>query len=151
MALGEAAGCAGARTWQRIGVLAALVLLVIAASLLSHRFLTVPNLMNVLRQVSIVGILAIGMTFVILTRGIDLSVGSILGIAVVLFAGSMDSRGMIVAIPLGIGAAALAGLVNGVGVAYGGLPRLHHDARHAVVRARARVHLYRRHADPDQQ
>ena len=119
MALGAAAI---ARTWQRLGVLAALVLLVIAASFLSHRFLTVPNLLNVLRQVSIVGILAIGMTFVILARGIDLSVGSILGIAVVLFAGSMDSRGMIVAIPLGMGAAALAGLVNGVGVAYGGLP-----------------------------
>ena len=111
-----------ARGWERIGVLAALVLLVIAASLLSHRFLTIPNLLNVLRQVSIVGILAIGMTFVILTRGIDLSVGSILGIAVVLFAGSMDSRGMAVAIPLGIGAAALAGLVNGLGVAYAGLP-----------------------------
>jgi ribose/xylose/arabinose/galactoside ABC-type transport system permease subunit len=103
-------------------VLAALVLLVIAASLLSHRFLTIPNLLNVLRQVSIVGILAIGMTFVILTRGIDLSVGSMLGIAVVLFAGSMDSRGMAVAIPLGMGAAALAGLVNGLGVAYAGLP-----------------------------
>jgi ribose/xylose/arabinose/galactoside ABC-type transport system permease subunit len=111
-----------ARGWERIGVLAALVLLVIAASLLSQRFLTIPNLLNVLRQVSIVGILAIGMTFVILTRGIDLSVGSILGVAVVLFAGSMDSRGMAVAIPLGMGAAALTGLVNGLGVAYAGLP-----------------------------
>lgn len=110
------------RQWQRIGVLAALVLLVIAASFLSPRFLTVPNLLNVLRQVSIVGILAIGMTFVILTRGIDLSVGSILGIAVVLLAGSMDSRGMGVAIPVGLGAAALAGLVNGIGIAYAGLP-----------------------------
>ena len=105
-----------------MGVLAALVLLLIAASFLSPRFLTVPNLLNVLRQVSIVGILATGMTFVILTRGIDLSVGSILGIAVVLFAGSMDSRGMAVAIPLGLGAAALAGLVNGIGIAYAGLP-----------------------------
>ena len=111
-----------ARGWERIGVLAALVLLIIAASLLSHRFLTIPNLLNVLRQVSIVGILAIGMTFVILTRGIDLSVGSILGVAVVLFAGSMDSRGMAVAIPSGMGAAALTGLVNGLGVAYAGLP-----------------------------
>ena len=110
------------RGWQRVGVLAALVLLVIAASFLSPRFLSVPNLLNVLRQVSIVGILATGMTFVILTRGIDLSVGSILGIAVVLFAGSMDSRGMAVAIPLGLGAAALAGLVNGIGIAYAGLP-----------------------------
>ena len=77
--------------------------------------------MNVLRQVSIVGILATGMTFVILRAG-SISVGSILGIAVVLFAGSMDSRGMGLAIPFGIFAAALAGLVNGVGVAYGGLP-----------------------------
>jgi ribose/xylose/arabinose/galactoside ABC-type transport system permease subunit len=110
------------RGWQRVGVLAALVLLAVAASFLSQRFLTVPNLLNVLRQVSIVGILAIGMTFVILTRGIDLSVGSILGIAVVLFAGSIDSRGMAVAIPLGLGAAALAGLVNGIGIAYAGLP-----------------------------
>lgn len=111
-----------ARGWQRVGVLAALVLLVIAASFLSPRFLTVPNLLNVLRQVSIVGILATGMTFVILTRGIDLSVGSILGIAVVLFAGSMDNRGMGLAIPLGLGAAALVGLVNGIGIAYAGLP-----------------------------
>jgi ribose/xylose/arabinose/galactoside ABC-type transport system permease subunit len=110
------------RGWQRVGVLTALVVLVVAASFLSPRFLTVPNLLNVLRQVSIVGILAIGMTFVILTRGIDLSVGSILGIAVVLYAGSMDSRGMAVAIPIGIGAAALAGLMNGIGVAYAGLP-----------------------------
>jgi ribose/xylose/arabinose/galactoside ABC-type transport system permease subunit len=110
------------RGWERVGVLAALVLLVIAASFLSPRFFTVPNLLNVLRQASIVGILATGMTFVILTRGIDLSVGSILGIAVVLFAGSMDSRGMAFAIPLGLGAATLVGLVNGVGVAYAGLP-----------------------------
>ncbi len=108
--------------WQRVGVLAALVLLVIAASFLSPRFFSVPNLLNVLRQVSIVGILSTGMTFVILTRGIDLSVGSLLGIAVVLFAGSMDSRGMAFAIPLGLGAAVLAGLVNGIGIAYAGLP-----------------------------
>ncbi len=110
------------RGWQRVGVLAALVLLVIMASLLSPRFFTVPNLLNVLRQVSIVGVLATGMTFVILTRGIDLSVGSLLGVAVVLFAGSMDSRGTAVALPLGLGAAALAGLVNGIGIAYAGLP-----------------------------
>ncbi len=110
------------RGWQRIGVLTALILLVIAASILSPRFLSVPNLLNVLRQVSIVGILATGMTFVILTRGIDLSVGSILGIAVVVFASAIDSRGMGLAIPLGLGAAALVGLVNGIGIAYAGLP-----------------------------
>ena len=139
-----------ARTWQRLGVLAALILLVIAASFLSHRFLTVPNLMNVLRQVSIVGILAIGMTFVMLARGIDLSVGSILGVAVVLFAARWipgDARGH--------------SAWNGRGSAGGsrqwrrrrlwGAATLHHDAWHAVLRAWARLHLYRRDADTDQQ
>lgn len=108
--------------WRRTGVLLALVLLVIAASFLSDRFLTVPNLLNVLRQVAIVGILAVGMTFVILTKGIDLSVGSILGLSVVLYAGLLEGHGMIVAIPLGLLAAMAIGLVNGIGVSYAGIP-----------------------------
>lgn len=111
-----------ARGWQRLGVLAALVLLVIAASFLSDRFLTLSNVLNVLRQVSIVGVLAIGMTFVILTRGIDLSVGSTLGIAVVIFAGFIDPHGMAIAIPLGFAAAGFGGLINGLGVAYARIP-----------------------------
>lgn len=111
-----------ARLWRRVGVFAALILLVIAASLLSDRFLTLPNLLNILRQVAIVGILAIGMTFVILTKGIDLSVGSLLGISVVLYAGLLQGHSMAVAIPLGLCAAMLAGLVNGIGVAWAGIP-----------------------------
>jgi ribose/xylose/arabinose/galactoside ABC-type transport system permease subunit len=107
---------------RRTGVLAALVLLVIVSSFLNDRFLSVPNLMNVLRQVSIVGILAVGMTFVILTKGIDLSVGSILGVSVVIFAGLLETQSMAVAIPLGILAAMALGLVNGLGVAYAGIP-----------------------------
>lgn len=108
--------------WQRTGVLLALVLLVVASSFLSDRFLTLPNLMNVLRQVAIVGILALGMTFVILTKGIDLSVGSILGLSVVLYAGLLEGHTMIVAIPLGLMAAMVIGLVNGIGVSYAGIP-----------------------------
>ena len=96
-----------ARIWRRVGVFAALILLIIAASMLSDRFLSVPNLLNILRQVAIVGILAIGMTFVILTKGIDLSVGSLLGISVVLYAGLLENYSMAVAIPLGLGAAML--------------------------------------------
>ena len=111
-----------ATIWSRVGVLMALLLLVAFASFLSHRFLTIPNLLNVLRQVAIVGILALGMTFVILTRGIDLSVGAILGISVVLYAGLLENHGMLVAIPLGISAAMAAGLVNGVGISYAGIP-----------------------------
>ena len=100
---------------------AALIILVIVSSSWD-RFLTVPNLMNVLRQVAIVGILAIGMTFVILTKGIDLSVGSILGFSVVLFAGLLETQSMAVAIPFGLLAAMGLGLVNGIGVAYAGIP-----------------------------
>ncbi len=111
-----------ARIWRRVGVFAALVLLVIAASLLSDRFLSVPNLLNILRQVAIVGILAIGMTFVILTKGIDLSVGSLLGISVVIYAGLLENHGMAVAIPAGLAAATLAGLVNGIGVSLARIP-----------------------------
>jgi ribose/xylose/arabinose/galactoside ABC-type transport system permease subunit len=111
-----------ARIWRRIGVFAALILLIIAASMLSDRFLSVPNLLNILRQVAIVGILAIGMTFVILTKGIDLSVGSLLGISVVLYAGLLENYSMAVAIPLGLAAAMLAGLVNGIGVAFARIP-----------------------------
>ena len=111
-----------AMIWRRVGVLVALALVVAVASFLSHRFLTVPNLLNVLRQVAIVGILALGMTFVILTRGIDLSVGSILGMSVVLYAGLLENHGMLVAIPLGVCAAMAAGLVNGVGISYAGIP-----------------------------
>jgi ribose/xylose/arabinose/galactoside ABC-type transport system permease subunit len=106
----------------RLGGLIALVVLIVIASLLSDRFLTVPNLLNVLRQVAIVGILAMGMTFVILTAGIDLSIGSILGLSVVLYAGLLEGYGLPVAITLGMLAGAGAGLVNGIGVAYAGIP-----------------------------
>ncbi len=111
-----------ARIWRRVGVLAALIILVMAASFLSDRFLTPANLLNILRQVAIVGILAIGMTFVILTRGIDLSVGSILGLSVVIYAGLLETHSMAIAIPLGLLVAMAAGLVNGLGVASAGIP-----------------------------
>jgi ribose/xylose/arabinose/galactoside ABC-type transport system permease subunit len=107
---------------RQAGVLMALVLLVGVSAALSDRFLSLPNLLNVLRQVSIVGILAVGMTFVILTKGIDLSVGSILGVAVVILASVLETRSMAVAIPLGLAAATLLGLVNGLGVAFAGIP-----------------------------
>lgn len=107
---------------RQAGVLMALVLLVGVSAALSDRFLSLPNLLNVLRQVSIVGILAVGMTFVILTKGIDLSVGSILGVAVVILASVLETRSMAVAIPLGLAAATALGLVNGLGVAFAGIP-----------------------------
>ncbi|MCW2242360.1 ABC transporter permease [Azospirillum canadense] len=67
----------------------ALVLLLVIGSILSPHFLSVPNIFNVLRGASMVGIVSIGMTFVILNRGIDLSVGSLTGLSSVLMAGMM--------------------------------------------------------------
>ncbi len=65
------------------GMIAVLVLLVIVFACLSDRFLMMNNIFNILRQVSIVGIISVGMTFVMLTGGIDLSCGSVVGASVV--------------------------------------------------------------------
>jgi ribose transport system permease protein len=72
-------------------ILVGLILLVIIMSVLSDRFLTFQNWMNIIVQSSISGIVAIGMTFVIITGGIDLSVGSILALSAALGAGMMKS------------------------------------------------------------
>jgi ribose/xylose/arabinose/galactoside ABC-type transport system permease subunit len=107
---------------QQLGIVMALLLLLIVSSFLSARFLSLPNLLNVLRQVAIVGILAIGETFVILTAGIDLSVGAILGLCVVLFADILQTQSLAVAIPVGLLCGGLMGIFNGLGVAYARIP-----------------------------
>jgi ribose transport system permease protein len=83
--------------------------------LLSDRFLTVNNLVNVLRQSTINGIMAVGMTYVILTAGIDLSVGAVLALSGVVTADLLQ-RGVAVpvAVLAGLGLGAALGLVNGL-------------------------------------
>ena len=104
----------------RYGTLIALVLLVVVAAALSPRFLTTVNLMNVLRQTSIVGVLGIGMTFVMLTAGIDLSVGAILAVSAVLLGGTLERTGNIwLALAVAPAAGMVVGLVNGLGVTWG--------------------------------
>lgn len=71
---------------QRYGLVVSFLLLCLVLSLLSDRFLTVGNLTNVLRQSTINLIIAIGMTYVILTAGIDLSVGAVLALSTVVTA-----------------------------------------------------------------
>ena len=68
---------------KEFGIFAGLVILVVFFSLSTSVFLTLDNLMNVVRQVSILGILAVGMTMVIVSGEIDLSVGSVYGMSVV--------------------------------------------------------------------
>ena len=64
----------------KLGPFIGLILLIVILTILNPRFLSVDNLLNVLRQVSVSALIAFGMTFVILTGGIDLSVGSTLGL-----------------------------------------------------------------------
>jgi ribose transport system permease protein len=105
------------------GLWIALVVLVAVSSLISPHFLNPTNLLNVLRQVALYGILGVGMTFVILTRGIDLSVGSIVAFSGVLGATLMELR---VPIPLmvicSLAAGTVIGVVNGLGVALWRVP-----------------------------
>lgn len=100
---------------QRFGLVLSFVLLCIVLSLLSDRFLTVNNGVNVLRQSTINGIMAVGMTFVILTAGIDLSVGATLALSTVVTADLLQ-KGVPVplAVVAGLGLGAGLGFANGL-------------------------------------
>jgi ribose transport system permease protein len=105
------------------GLAGALIVLIVAASLISPFFLKPANLLNVLRQVAMYGILGIGMTFVILTKGIDLSVGStvaLTGVAGALLLEQGVPIPLMMLACLGIGL--LVGAVNGFGVSYWRIP-----------------------------
>ncbi|HHX37010.1 MAG TPA: ABC transporter permease [Clostridiaceae bacterium] len=108
------------------GILIVFIALVIVLTILSpgHSFASINNVLVVLIQTSINGILAMGMSFVIISNGIDLSVGSIIGLAGVVathFAHPGEYP-LIVPILLALVAGAVIGALNGVGIAYGGLP-----------------------------
>jgi ribose/xylose/arabinose/galactoside ABC-type transport system permease subunit len=98
---------------QRSGALVALVAAAIVGATRYYAFFTPENLLNVLRQNSMLGLVALGMTFVILTGGIDLSVGAILAVAGVV-AAKLASQGSLLGVVGGIAVATLLGLVNGV-------------------------------------
>ncbi|RTH97504.1 ribose ABC transporter permease [Thermus scotoductus] len=107
----------------RYGLVWALGILVLVLSLLSPYFLAPSNLLNILRQVSINAVLALGMTVVILKGGIDLSVGSLLALAGAMAAGlAVAGLSPVLAMGLGIGVAIALGILQGLLVAYAGLP-----------------------------
>ena len=100
---------------QKLGPLIGLIIIVIILSILSSDFLTLNNLFNVLRQVSINALIAFGMTFVILTGGIDLSVGSMLALSSAFTAGLLASgTDPILAILAGLLAGTAMGAMNGL-------------------------------------
>ena len=102
-----------------------LVVLAVAMTLLSDRFLSWENFGNIGRQVSINVIIATGMTLVIITGGIDLSVGAVMTLAMTFGAGAMLAG---VPVPLAVGLALITGVacgaINGVLVAYARLPAI---------------------------
>lgn len=106
------------------GIIFVLFLLIFVFSTLSNRFLMPDNIFNILRQVSIVGIISVGMTFVMLTGGIDLSCGSIVGSSCVGAALLMTKANMnpVLACVLMSGFGVLMGLANGFFISQLGVP-----------------------------
>jgi ribose/xylose/arabinose/galactoside ABC-type transport system permease subunit len=117
--------------FSRFGAFIFLIVLCIVFAILEPAFLRPINIFNVLRQVSIYGLLAIGMTFVILTAGIDLSVGSLLALAGLVAAatekgstglltgggaGEAEGYGLPAAIVAGIGVGILGGFLQGTAI-----------------------------------
>ncbi len=108
---------------RAVGILPVLLLIVAAFSVMSPNFLTDSNLLNIARQASINIVLAAGMTFVILTAGIDLSVGAILGCtAVAAMTASLIPGLAGFAVPVALATGLGMGLLNGVLIAYLKLP-----------------------------
>lgn len=121
-------GAGGVSVIRRVlldnGALSALVVLVVAMSLLSGDFLTTQNLLNVGVQAAVTAILAFGVTFVIVSAGIDLSVGSVAALSATVLAWSATSAGVpvVLAVILAIVTGIACGFVNGALVSYGKLP-----------------------------
>jgi len=108
---------------RRFGTVIGLVVLCAILWILTPYFLTVSNLLNIAEQTSINAIVAVGMTFVILSAGIDLSVGSIVALAgVILGIALRDGQPLALALTMALATGVVCGLVNGLLVSQGGLP-----------------------------
>ncbi|RII15800.1 D-ribose-binding periplasmic protein precursor [Streptomyces sp. YIM 130001] len=124
----KAAGAGSAFDFRRLlldnGALSALVVLLLALSLLSDDFLTTQNLLNVGVQAAVTAILAFGVTFVIVSAGIDLSVGSVAALSATVLAWTATTEGVPVwiAVLLALATGLACGFVSGALISYGKLP-----------------------------
>jgi ribose transport system permease protein len=108
---------------QTFWVFLAAVIGCLALTVMTDTFATERNLFNVTRNFAFVGIIAIGMTAVIVTGGIDLSVGSVVVLSAMICGMSMNAGMSIwLAVPLALGGALAVGLVNGLLIAWAGMP-----------------------------
>lgn len=109
--------------FKEIGPLVALVLLILIFSLISPYFFKLNNLLNIVRQISLIGIISIGMVTVIVSGEFDLSVGSVYGLSAIITGLSMTNGVPIwLAIIFGLGAGIVIGVINGLIVTYGNIP-----------------------------
>ncbi len=113
---------------RTLGLFVGLVVLLTIVNLATHgNFLQSGNVLNVLRQIAVNAILATGQTLVIITAGIDLSVGSLIALTGVLMAGTVNAQqsvvlGMVLAALVGLSVGGFAGFINGLPVVRFGLP-----------------------------
>src|SRR6266496_4032852 len=112
------------RLFKDYGLVVIMLLVIAAIASLERNFLSVENIIGILYQVAIIGVMAACMTFVIITGGIDLSVGPIMAISGLLAVFTLESTGMSVlpAILLGLLAGAIVGTANGFAIGRFKLP-----------------------------
>ena len=110
---------------RNLGLIVGLaVIFIVGAITAGDTFTSVNNILVILRQASIIGVISIGMTFVIISGGIDLSVGSVMGLASIVATLAVvqdlaDASHWIVMVILALVVGAAAGLINGIVIAYG--------------------------------
>jgi inositol transport system permease protein len=120
---------------KKYGIVLALILLIVVISIAEPKFLTSTNIFNVLAQSAIYGIMALGMTLVIISKGIDLSVGSILAFSGIIAASlgqistattkyfpNMGEVSIIIPVLVALAIGTLLGAINGGFIAYTGIP-----------------------------
>lgn len=122
----RAEATASARLWRLLVANAlplAILVLIIAFSLLQPAFLKPENLIGIVRQVALIGIMAVCTTFVIMTGGVDLSVGPVLALGGLVSFFCLDAGlPLPVVLVAGTGAGLVVGLLNGAVIAFAGLP-----------------------------
>ncbi|MDM5247810.1 ABC transporter permease [Lysinibacillus sp. G4S2] len=108
---------------SKYGILFILIAMIIVMSFMSDAFLKTQNILNIIRQISFIGIVAMGVTIVIITTGIDLSSGSVIALTSVLVASvAHPGDSLIGALALGAGVGLVCGAVNGILTAKGKIP-----------------------------
>ncbi len=117
----------GSFAWKefflRYNLLIFIVIFACIAAMISPKFFTLQNFVNLLQQSSIIGVVSVGMTLVILVGGIDLGVGSVLALAGMIVAVLLDSGyGIIISVAASLGVGMVLGMLNGIVSTKGGVP-----------------------------